>query len=385
MNITAPELGRTTAPSTLRTDHGAVRTGTLAARLRVMIGTLLVGAVLAGCGIRLDSPAIPELSPDADEISRQAMVADAVAIRDEATEALLAVAPGTPEATALQQVVDFSALHVEALGGEYVSGLGHTTTSSDGQAEAGAQTSLDPKTLADEPAEGVDDAGATDGTSVPDAPATSATVVSLLAQSSARARGSLATPVDGSLARLYVSVAASQLGSARDLAASSGTELAPPEAFGTSLPESLPANLSAAELTTLVRSEDSAGYGYEVVAARLPAESRGLSLSRAAAHRDRGQRWAVLASMDQTPTDPRKVAYELPDGADGAPPLDSIEVIVPFAAQMETTLLTSYTTLAGQVEPDERAVFLDMVVDAYTTARAWSAPAQAFPGMPERL
>ncbi|KAK1828088.1 hypothetical protein QBC39DRAFT_360087 [Podospora conica] len=52
---------------------------------------------------------------------------------------------------------------------------------------------------------------------------------------------------------------------------------------------------------------------------------------------------------------------------------------------METTLMTSYTTLAGQVDPDERAVFLDMVVDAYATARAWSAPAQAFPGMPERL
>ena len=210
-------------------------------------------------------------------------------------------------------------------------------------------------------------------------------MVSLLTQSSSRSRGSLATPVDGSLARLYVSIAASQVELARDLASSAGIAFTVPEAFGTALPETLPANLSTGELTTLVRSEDSAGYGYEVAAARLPAESRTLSLSRAAVHRDRGQEWAELASVDETAADPRQVAYDLPDSADGSAPLSGVEVIVPFAAQLETTLTTTYATLAGQVDPEERAIFLDLVVDSYATARAFSAPLQPFPGMPERL
>ncbi|MEP7765223.1 DUF4439 domain-containing protein [Sanguibacter sp. 25GB23B1] len=346
-----------------------------------MIGTLLAVAVLSGCGIRLESPAIPELAPDADEISRQAMVADSIAIRDEATEALLSVPAESPAAASLQQVADFAVLHVDALGGEYVSGLSHTSGSGESEADASTQTSLDPETLTDEPLDGA----VPPEESTPVVPATSSSVVSLLAQSSARARGSLATPVDGPLARLYVSIAASQIESARALAAAAGIELVLPEAFGTALPTSLPANLSTADLTTLVRSEDSAGYAYEVAAARLPAESRTLSLARAAAHRERGQEWAELASVAETSTDPRQVAYDLPDGTDGGAPLSGVEVIVPFAAGLESTLTTTYTTLAGQVAPEERAVFLDLVVDTYATARVFSAPLLAFPGMPERL
>lgn len=359
------------------------------ARLRVMIGTLLTVVVLAGCGIRLESPAVPELAPDADEISRQAMVADAVAIRDEATAALGAVPAGTPEALALQQVADFATLHTDALGGVYVSGLGHATGSSESAADAGTQTSLDPETLADDeptdPATSEGEVPAEGAAPTPAAaPASSTTVVSLLTQSASRARGSLATPLDGSLARLYVSVAASQVELARDLATSSGVTFTLPETFGTTLPEALPANLSTADLTTLVRGEDSAGYAFEVSAARLPADVRTLSLSRAALHRDRGQGWAELAGVHDTSADPRQVAYDLPDGADGTPPLGGVEVIVPFAAQLETTLTTTYTTLAGKVDPDERAVLLDLVVDSYATARAFSAPLQPFPGMPER-
>lgn len=390
MNTTPPVLGHSTAHSALRTSPRVRRGRTLSERLRVMIGTLLAVAVLGGCGIRLESPAIPELAPDADEISRQAMVADAIAIRDEATEALLTVPADSPAGVALQQVADFAVLHVDALGGEYVSGLSHTSGSGESETDASTQTSVDPDTLTEEPSD--DPSAVADElpegalpAEEPPVPATSSTVVSLLAQSSSRARGSLATPLDGPLARLYVSIAASQVESARTLAAAAGVEFVLPETFGTALPTALPANLSTSDLMTLVRSEDSAGYAYEVAAARLPAESRTLSLARAAAHRERGQEWAELASVAETTTDPRQVAYDLPDGADGGPPLSGVEVIVPFAAEVESTLTVTYTTLAGEVAPEERAILLDLVVDSHAAARAFSAPLVAFPGMPERL
>lgn len=325
MNTMRPVPGHSTVCSARSTGRSAGHEKTRTDRLRVMIGTLLTLVVLGGCGLRLESAEIPELAPDADEISRQAMVADAIAIRDAASEALLEVSAESPTAASLQQVTDFAALHLDALGGEYVSGLSHTTSENESEADASTQTSLDPDTFADktatDPSElpGVGDA--TDGTAPTDtattAVATPESVVSLLAQSSARARGSLATPADGALARLYVSIAASQIESARALAEAAGTEFVLPEAFGTDLPETLPTNLSTTDLTTLVRSEDSAGYAYEVAAARLPSDARTLSLARASAHREHGQEWAELASVAETTTDPRQVAYDLPDGVDG--------------------------------------------------------------------
>lgn len=348
-----------------------------------MIGTLLALLALSGCGVRLDGPAPAEPVPDADEISRQAMVADVVAVHDGAEQVLALLPPESAEATSLAQVMTFAQLHDDALGGVYDSGLDHGTDDT-----AQSQTELEPGTV---PTDGTEAPAGTDATDpaapapTQPVPATSAgDVVALLTQSAARARGSLVTPTDPALARLYASIAASQLDSARDLAARTGVALVVPEAFTTAMPQTLPLHLSAADLTTLVRSEDAAGYAYEVMAARLADDARARALARADVHRDRAQVWAELASLDATSTDPREFAYTIPPAADGGSALASPETMAALAVDLESTLATTYATLTGVVDADSRAAMADLLVDSAGAARQWGAPLVAFPGMPEQ-
>lgn len=343
---------------------------------RVMISTLLALLVLTGCGVRLEGPGPEELVPDADEVSRQAMVADAVAIHDGAEEALATVAADSPEAAVLTQIIDFADLHVAALGGVYSSGIDHSDDASQGDQ---GQTELEPGSV---PSAGAV-ADPVEPTTTP-APATSPDVVTLLTHSAARARGSLVTPTDPLLARLYASIAASQLDSARSLAAQTGVEFVAPEAFTTDMPTTLPLNVSATDLTTIVRSEDAAGFAYEVMAARLSDDARALAQARAQVHRERAQTWAELASLDGTASDPRRVAYTLPTTASGESALASAESMTELAIDLEETLATTYATLTGQVDAENRAAMADLLVDSSSAARAWGAPAASFPGMPEQ-
>jgi hypothetical protein len=295
--------------------------------------------------------------------------------------------------------------HVEALGGEYVSGLGDEPTDAatavpqdptDGQTElppesvTDDQGTIDPS-IAASPAE-TDGTAGTDGTdpgagapaggSTTDPPSVERLVL-LLTQSADRSRAALGTPKDPALARLFASVAAAHLDQARTLAATAGIEVPATESFTTVMPSTLPKNLVAADLSTLVQAEDSAGFAYEAMAARLTADDRATARSRAAVHRARAQTWAELASLDATATDPRAVAYDLPDAADGSPALTSRETMAALAATMESSLADSYGTFVGQVDAEARASMLDLLVDSHTAARAWGAPAVAFPGMPE--
>lgn len=342
----------------------------------VMISTLLALLVLSGCGLRLEGPGPVEPVPDADEVSRQAMVADTLAIQAAAEQALAGTAADTPEAAALTQIIDFADLHSAALGGVYSSGI---EEDGDGTSGDQGQTSLEPGSVPS--AEGGDVATATPTATTP---ATSSDVVSLLAQSAARARGSLATPDDGLLARVYASIAASQLDSARALAALTAVDFVLPESFTTQMPSDLPLNLSAADVSTVVRSEDAAGYAYEVMAARLTDSARALAQARAEVHRERAQTWAELASLDGTASDPRQVAYALPATADGGSALASPETMAQLAVDLEDTLATTYATLTGQVDAENRAAMADLLADSSAAARAWGAPLAPFPGMPEQ-
>lgn len=349
-------------------------------RAKVMISTLLTLLVLTGCGLRLDGPTPAEPVPDADEVSRQAMVADASAIRGGAEQALALAATDSAEATALTQVIAFSDLHTAALGGVYSSGIDHGNDSTgDGAGDLG-QTELEPGSVPS--GDGVTPAPPAPSPEPP--PPSSAQVVSLLTQAAARARGSLITPTDPLLARLYASIAASQLDSARDLAARAGVDFVLPEAFTTQMPTTLPLNLAASDLTTVVRSEDAAGFAYEVMAPHLSDDARALAIDRAQVHRARAQAWAELASLDGTASDPRQVAYTLPAAADGGSALASTETMSALAAQLEDTLATTYATLTGQVDAENRAAMADLLVDSRTAARTWGAPLVAFPGMPEQ-
>ena len=379
-----------------------------------MISTVLALVTITGCGIRLESAAPQALVPDSDEISRQAAVADALLVQEEAGATLTTVEEGSPVAGVLTDIELLAGEHVEALGGEYVSGLGDEPTDAatavpqdptDGQTElppesvTDDQGTIDPS-IAASPAEtdgtaGTDGTEGTDGTDGTDpgdaAPADGSTteppsverLVLLLTQSADRSRAALGTPKDPALARLFASVAAAHLDQARTLAATAGIEVPATESFTTVMPSALPKNLVAADLSTLVQAEDSAGFAYEAMAARLTADDRATARSRAAVHRARAQTWAELASLDATATDPRAVAYDLPDAADGSPALTSRETMAALAATMESSLADSYGTFVGQVDAEARASMLDLLVDSHTAARAWGAPAVAFPGMPE--
>ena len=61
---------------------------------------------------------------------------------------------------------------------------------------------------------------------------------------------------------------------------------------------------------------DEAGYGFEVIAAKLSAEQRATAEAAAAAHRARSEDWAAAAGIDGTAQDPRRASYTLPAGLD---------------------------------------------------------------------
>ncbi len=95
--------------------------------------------------------------------------------------------------------------------------------------------------------------------------------------------------------------------------------------------------VGAADLATLVESEDAAGYGYEVRAAQSEGDVRTAAVARAAQHRARAQGWALAAGTDGTPQDPRRVAYALPDDTDPAA----------FARHVESGLARTYASLVA--------------------------------------
>lgn len=320
--------------------------------LRARLGAALVAVVLAvaGCGVRLETPPPTEPAPDALEVARRAAVTDALAVSDLALSALADLPEDDPVRTRLDAIVDASAVHVERLGGVYDPGLEDLA--------AGPGPSADP----------TDDG----------APADVQDVVDRLVQSYSRTRGTLENTPDGGLARLTASIAVSHLLSAESLARAA--DLDPPEVEGSEepVPDAVPEGVAVSVLLPVLRGEDAAGYTYEVLASRLADEERAAALARAAVHRARGQAWAVALQVDGSTQDPRRVAYDLPDGllAD-EPDLTGVQ-------QIELTLVDSYTTLVGRAAPAERAPYLDLVVDTYRAALTWGAAQQVLPGMPEQ-
>lgn len=318
--------------------------------LRARLGAALVAVVLsvAGCDVRLETPPPTEPAPDALEVARRAAVTDALTVSDLASSALAELPEDDPVRGRLDAIVDASAVHVERLGGVYDPGL-----------------------------EGVPDEPTVDPTD-DGAPADVQDVVDRLVQSFSRTRGTLENTPDGGLARLTASIAVSHLVSAESLARAA--DLDPPEVETSDepVPDSVPEGVAVSVLLPVLRGEDEAGYAYEVLAARLADEQRAAALARAAVHRARGQAWAVALQVDGSAQDPRRVAYDLPEGllAD-EPDLTGVQ-------QIELTLADSYTTLVGRAAPAERAPYLDLATDAYRAALSWGAEQQVLPGMPEQ-
>jgi hypothetical protein len=312
----------------------------------------LVLALVAGCGLRLETPPPAPLTPDVDEQARQRAAEDAVALG-----ALAGPAPepapdpaADPLGAARAAVATEASTHLELLGGLY-----------------------DPGTPPPDP-----DAGSRPTPTAEPSP-TTGTVEALLARltdASATARADAGTVRDGALARLLGSVSVGRLLSAARLAGAAG--LPPPPVPDVTPPDAAPAGLSPADLSTIVAAEDAAGYGYEVIAAKHGDDVRARAGARAATHRARAQAWAEAGGLDGTGLDPRRVAYAVPGG------LEDPAAAAALARSLESTLAASYASAVATVDPGARAAMLDAVAEATAQAVAWGSPLPALPGLPER-
>ncbi len=283
--------------------------------------------------------------PDTVEVLRSGAVDDALGVA-----ALVAdVTPRVTDPAALAvlgEAAAFADRHVDALGGVYDSGLEHPRSRErrrlrhhrDRHPGAGTTTPGTDGTASDPGAAGTGaDAAGTDAAGTP-APGTATTddVVTALVGAAERTGAAADASPDARLARLLASVAASEHVSAQRLAAATGSTVAagpdePPPV------DEAPGGVGAADLATLVESEDAAGYGYEVRAAQSEGDVRTAAVARAAQHRARAQGWALAAGTDGTPQDPRRVAYALPDDTDPAA----------FARHVESGLARTYASLVA--------------------------------------
>jgi len=356
--------------------------------------TLVLAAALplAACGVRLETPAPTEPSPHAHEIVRRTAVDDALAVSAIVSD----VTPGVtdPDVLAvLAEAQDFADQHVQALGGEYDSGLADSPATEDGTSSAGSGgvTTTPPEDGAEDGAAdgdeggaattGPDDAtsdgstsdGSTSDGSMAAEPTTDDVVVALVGAAQ-RTRASAGETQDGPLARLLASVATSEHDSALRLAALTGSTAAEDLPGGATPVEEAPSGVGAADLATLVEAEDAAGYAYEVRAALEDGGVRSDAVARAAQHRARAQGWALAAGTDGTAQDPRRTAYVLPED----------EGTAALAQRLETELAGSYASLVATAAPASRADAVALLTDSWLAAVAWGASPVAFPGLPEQ-
>ncbi|MBD8079272.1 DUF4439 domain-containing protein [Cellulosimicrobium arenosum] len=329
---------------------------------------LALAVLLGGCGLRIETPTPTEPVPDARELVRETAVLDARTVSELVSE----VTPTVKDADVLAllaEVDDFATEHVDALGGVYDSGLPSGLGSTDDQPRP-AVTTTAPRTDDEAAESSSEDTGSASATTEP---ATTDDVVTALVEASQRTGASADATQDGELARLLASVATSEDLSARRLAAATGSEAADVLVTAVPVVDEAPSGVGAADLATLVASEDSAGYAYEVRAAQTDGKVRTRAVERAAQHRARAQAWALAAGTGGTDQDPRRVAYVLPD--------DDVRAL---AQLLETDLAVSYASLVATATPQSRATSVGLLEDAWSAAVSWGAAPSAFPGMPEQ-
>ncbi len=349
--------------------------------LRMAAVAMVAVLALTGCGLRWETGPVPVPSPDAAELARARAVADAVAVAGSAQPA----EPGAPPDVAqlLAVVTDTAARHEDELGGVW-----------------SPPTSSDPAT-------------AGSAWPVPTA-GTPAAALDVLAVAAQHACADADTVPDGRLARLLAAVCASRTDLADRLAGMLGAPApTPPAAAATDpTPTGAPADPSTAgavpatatspapqgtgappdlapgatgsatgtgALADLVRAEDEAGYGLEVVAARLSGEQRATARSAAAAHRTAAEQLAAAGGIDAGPADPRRVAYALPAG------LDDPAVLVTLARDLETALAQACAQAVADTPAGARRPLVAGLVAATRAAGGWGAAPLAFPGLPEQV
>ncbi|CAM3593452.1 DUF4439 domain-containing protein [Isoptericola cucumis] len=376
-----------TAPSARRAERRRRAAGSVA--------LLLAAGLTAGCGVRLEAPPPAEPVPDALEVVRRTAVSDALLVADRAELALESV-PVAQERmiTELSRVAADSRTQATELGGVYDSGL-----------------------AVDDPSVSPAGSPSQEIAEVPD-------VVQALVDAAARSRTAAGSTTDGPMARLLASVGAAQTVSAgrlADLADVAGpepvdaqvpeptgegraAEPGSPSGSGTPTPEQsedaptqdapsegadgespdpdgqedgvVPEGLTAKELSSLVVTEDSAGYAMRLRAAIADGSLRDRLLARTRAHGDRARGWAEVAGTQDTAQDPRRAAYAVPRVAE-----ENDKALV---RTLEDGLATDYATLVARTAPGTRMVLVDLLVDSAVALDDWGAEPAPFPGLPEQ-
>ncbi|MCL1900152.1 MAG: DUF4439 domain-containing protein [Promicromonosporaceae bacterium] len=341
---------------------------TFAALCALAVGVSLLG----GCRLRLETAPASEPVPDVAEMLRRTAVYDALEVTEAAQSALGRYVQRAPMVAELEQIIAFSAAHVEALGGVYVSGVEPEPD----LLAPGAEPYPTP------------------------AMATATDVIGALNDAASRNRTAANNAADAGMARLLTSISASQELSATRLAALARLELPHrppvqiPEPLPTEAPveeedlaaaqaaataeeadevDPVPGGLSPGDFVPLVISEDSIRWALEVLAASMPVEERADVLRQADHHGRRAAAWARLGGLAGTPGDPRALAYQVPRY------LEADELVLVGAS----TMIENYTTLVSRSEPGSRLLFIDLLSEAVHTADGLGHPPHPFPGMPE--
>jgi len=308
---------------------------------------LACAMLLAGCSLRLETAPPVEPTPDAAEITREAAVVDVLAIRTEATE-LLATEPGDKISAQLERISDFSTFQLDALGGVYDSGLTSST----------------------------DDLATPEVSATPQTP-TAESLVSDLADVYARSRAALATVPDPDAARLFASIAVSQLMSMRSLAAAARIDV-PDVETSTTADSALPAGPADDEVTALIVGEDALGYSREVLASRLSDDARSTMYARAQTNRSRAAAWAGATSVRYSDDDPRQVLYTFPDGVPA-----TTKALRKRIAVLSMEQAHRVSAALATVSADDRAAMADLLAATYLDAITDGAARQPLPGLPE--
>ena len=313
--------------------------------------------LLAGCGVRLETPDPAPLLPDAVEVVRQDAAEYAMAIAEVAARVAALAQTSDEVGAVLDLVADACESHLAALGGVYEAFPTATAT-----ATATASTS----TPSDDAAASVAEGGSLER------------VVALLRVGGDRAFAAADRVPDGPMARLLASVGTSRLLLADALATAAGDAVEP--AAAPVVPERVPDGVTVADLLVLIQSEDAAGLAWEVAAARSAEPDRGSAAVRATAHRDRAQAWAEAADVAGSGTDPRRTSYDLPDALSDPSALPA--QMHASLAEIEGRLAASYASLVAVAEPGARMHLRDALTDCVRTQVTLGVQPVPLPGMP---
>lgn len=327
----------------------------LATKLRFWGAGVLTVALLTGCGLRLETSVPQPIVPDANELSRQAMVNDFVLIQQDAQLTLEAGTLDPATTATLTAVLDRNAQYEELLGGVYSSGL----PQDDSEFETTASSLASSQTAAENH----------DGQAV----------IDRILASTGRLRTTLPLAQDPELARLESSMAIGNLLLANDLAAAGGLEFAPPQFLEEPIPESVLDVISVHNTTALIQNEDAAGYSLEVIAAMQEPDERATALQQAKVHRETAEFWAATAGVSQTAQDPRTVAYALPFELTKDVPVASADELRQLAHGLTTELATGYVDLIALAAPESRMFYFDNAIRVMFLDTAWGKPSGPLP------